>query len=325
MNILIGYNSALAYWRLVGPGFIRGHRARRDATRHAREALALAEKPRLGEGNRRPAGCALPIEAIVGSPSARTETKRVVSHTWTSIPDNSFLDAGEEFLVSSPEFCFLQMARSYTLSQLIQLGMELCGTYALADSGPAVTRDASLTTVSRLSAFVDAAKGMPGRTKALRALRYVSNASASPMETVLALLLYLPYNLGGYGLERPLFNHRVNVPPSLRALADRTFCRCDLCWPNRKLAIEYDSRLHHEDLPKQGSDARRRSTLIALDYTVITVFPGQVMDSGAFNRLAHQLAKLTGKRLRYEDPAFTRKHLQLRDELFERIFEPTIM
>ena len=40
------------------------------------------------------------------------------------------------------------------------------------------------------------------------------------------------------------------------------------------------------------------------------------MDSGAFNRLAHQIAKLLGKRLRYEDPQFTRSHLALREELF---------
>ena len=52
------------------------------------------------------------------------------------------------------------------------------------------------------------------------------------------------------------------------------------------------------------------------DYAVVTVTTGQVMDSGAFNRLAHQIAKLLGKRLRYEDPQFTRSHLALREELF---------
>ncbi|MFR1639296.1 MAG: hypothetical protein ACLSVD_09055 [Eggerthellaceae bacterium] len=55
-----------------------------------------------------------------------------------------------------------------------------------------------------------------------------------------------------------------------------------------------------------GSDARRRSTLITLGFTVVTVSKGQVMDSGAFNRLAHQLAKRLGKRLRYVDPGYTR-------------------
>ena len=54
---------------------------------------------------------------------------------------------------------------------------------------------------------------------------------------------------------------------------------------------------------------------------MITVFPGHITDSGAFNRLARQVAKLTGKRLRYHDPAFTRKHLELREQLFENLWE----
>ena len=86
-----------------------------------------------------------------------------------------------------------------------------------------------------------------------------------------------------------------------------------------KLAAEYDSELHHVDPERRESDARRRSTLITLGFTVVTVSKGQVMDSGAFNRLAHQLAKRLGKRLRYVDPGFTRAHLELRAELFEAI------
>lgn len=317
MVMLVGYTSALAYWRLVGPSFVPGYRAREKATHQARASLAMPHRPQLGEGNRRPAGCALPVHALVGDAAARTETKSVVSHTWASVPDKSFINAGNGFLVSTPEFCFLQMAALLPLAQLVQLGMELCGTYALVEDGPAATRDAPLTTVTRLRTFVDAAHGMSGRAKALRAVRYVENGSASPMESILAMMLYLPYKLGGYGLERPVLNHQVDVPHSMRSLADRSYCRCDLCWPSRKLAVEYDSRLRHEDLAKQESDARRRSTLIALGFTVVTVFPPQVMDGGAFNRLARQLAKLTGKRLRYEDPGFTRKHLALREQLFE--------
>ncbi|MFR1640804.1 MAG: hypothetical protein ACLSVD_17725 [Eggerthellaceae bacterium] len=34
------------------------------------------------------------------------------------------------------------------------------------------------------------------------------------METMLAMMLCLPYGLGGYGLEKPLINHRVDVPSS---------------------------------------------------------------------------------------------------------------
>lgn len=320
MDILIGYQSALDYWRLLGPSFLRGHQARRTATHRARKALARAEKPVLAEGNRRPAGCSLPLRVLVGSRRTRTTTACIVSHTWASVPGNSFVDAGQGFFVSTPEFCFLQMASQMTLVQLIQLGMELCGTYAKVDDGPAVSRDAPLTTIAKLKAFVEVAAEARGRVKALRAIRHLMPNSASPMETVLAMLLSLPYGLGGYGLEKPKLNYRIDVPPSRRDLADRGYCLCDLCWPDAKLAVEYDSKLHHTDLDSQSSDARRRGTLIALGFTVITVLPGHVTDGGALNRLARQAAKLTGKRLRYRDPEFTRKHLELRDQLFEGLW-----
>lgn len=319
MDIIIGYDSALEYWRLTGRAFLRGYEARKGATRRARKAFASPEKPRLSEGNRRPGGCTLPLQAIVGNAEARTSTMRVASHTWTNLPERSVIDVGEGFFMSTPEFCFLQMAASLSLARLIYLGFELCGTYALAEGGPSITREASLTTRTRIRGFVEAAQGAPGRPKALRALRYVLDGSASPMETVLAMMLHLPYNLGGYALESPLLNYRVDVPPSLREIADRGLCRCDLCWPDAKLAVEYDSKRFHSDQVRRKSDASRRSTLIALGFTVVTAYPDHVLDSGAFNRLARQLAKLTGKRLRYEDPGFTRKHLELREQLFEDI------
>lgn len=316
MDIIFGYESALEYWRVVGPPFVPGYRARQTATRKARAAMQRADKPRLSGGARRPAGCSLPVQVLVGTSAARTTTAQVKSFAWAEIPDKSIADAGEGFLVSTPEFCFLQLASRSTISQLIQVGYELCGTYALAEDGPARQRKAPLTTTAKLEAFVDAASNARGRDKALRALRYLRNGSASPMETVLVMLLCLPYKLGGYGLEQPHLNFRVDVPASMRKLADRSYCKGDLCWPDKNLCIEYDSELHHADHDRRESDARRRSTLISLGYTVITVTPGQIADGGAFNRLAHQVAKLTGKRLRYEDPGFTHAHLALREELF---------
>lgn len=316
MDMLIGYESALQYWRTVGPRFLRGYDARQSATRRARRAAASKERPALSEGNRCPAGCTLPLKTLVGDPGSRTRTPSMISCFWSEIPERSFIDAGEGFLVSTPEFCFLQMANRLPVAQLVLLGYELCGTYTLIGTGPAPQRNAPLTTVAKLRAFVEGAANARGRKSALRALRYVLDRSASPMESALAMLLSLPYNLGGYGLAQPSLNFHVDVPPRFRKLADRAYCECDLCWPEARLAVEYDSKLHHASPKRQESDARRRSTLISLGFTVITVSRSQVMDSGSFNRLAHQLAKLLGKRLRYVDPGFTRAHLALRDEPF---------
>lgn len=279
----------------------------------------MQERPHLSEGNRRPAGSPLPVHALVGTAKNRADTASVTTHVWHELPEKSFVDAGEGFLVSTPEFCFLQMANQLSLGCLIQLGFELCGTYYLVEGASAQRRDAPLTTVNKLKTFIAANPNTRGHKKAKRALEYMLDGSASPMETILTMLLCLPYSLGGYGLEAPLLNFHVDVPPSYRKLADRRYCECDLCWPNAKLAVEYDSKLHHSDDDRQESDARRRNTLITLGFTVVTVSKDQVMDSGVFNRLAHQLAKCLGKRLRYKDPQFTHTHCELRDELFEAI------
>ena len=316
MSMIIGYESALQYWRTVGPRFLHGAKGRRSATARARKAMSSQEKPRLSEGNRRPAGCTLPVHVIVGTASARAQTNSVLGHRWGSLPEQSVEDAGEGFFVSTPEFCFLQMASKLSLARLIQLGCELCGTYVQHDAGPAARREMSLTSVGKLRAFVEAASHAYGRAKALRALSFVVDGAASPMETVLTLLLCLPYRLGGYGIDQPQLNYQVNVTNRQRKLADRGYCECDLCWPGSNLVVEYDSALYHLDPERQESDARRRGTLVSLGFTVLTVSRKQVMDSGAFNRLAHQVANLTGKRLRFVDPGFTRAHLALREELF---------
>ncbi|WP_255467167.1 hypothetical protein [Raoultibacter phocaeensis] len=321
MDIVIGYESALAYWRSVGLGFLHDSKARRRATLRAQKALAVEEKPQLEGGNFRPAGCGLPVHTLVGKDVLRTRTKSVTSSVWATLPERSIIDAGMGFLMSSPEFCFLQMATRLSLAKLIQLCFELCGTYAVVDDGSSRERSAPLTSVTKLRAFVQASSNAPGRTKALRALYYCMDGSASPMETVLTMLLCLPYGLGGYGIERPQLNYQVDVPSSMRSVTDRAYCKADLCWPEAKLCVEYDSKKYHLDPERQESDSRRRNTLVVLGFTMMVVSRGQIADGGAFNRLAKQIAIQTGKRLRYRDPGFTRKHLALRDELLETLHE----
>lgn len=322
MDVVVGYESALAFWRTVGPSLLGDGKARRNATLRAQKALAAEGRPRLEGGNRRPAGCTLPVHVLVGRDAMRVRTKSVASSVCSSLPQRSVVDAGTGFLICSPEFVFLQMAASLTLVQLVQLGFELCGTYSLAENGPARTRRAPLTAVAKLKAFVEANQNVPGRVKALRALRYCMDGSASPMETTLVLLLCLPYGLGGYGIERPFLNYRIDAPLGMRKATDRSYCKADLCWPKAKLCVEYDSKEYHLEPERQESDSRRRNTLVALGFTMMVVSWGQIADSGAFNRLAQQIARKTGKRLRYKDPGFTRKHLALRDELLDPLRPP---
>ena len=221
--------------------------------------------------------------------------------------------------MSTPEFCFLQMASQLTQTQLILLGFELCGTYVIGAGDAAAQREGSLTTVERLRAFIETAPHAPGRAKARRAVRYVINGSASIMESILVLLLCLPNRMGGYGLPAPLLNYCIPIPPSFKKIADRKYCRGDLCWPDAKLCLEYDSELYHANETRRQSDARRRNTLITMGIMVVTVTVDQMRSTESLNRLANQIAKKVGKRLRLHDPAFTRAHLVLHRELWDAL------
>ena len=110
MEIVIGYDSALEYWRALGPGWLGNYQQRDQATRRARRVLAKSERPALASGSWRPAGCTLPLQVLIAKTEARTRTPSMISHVWPDLPERSLVSVGEGFFVSTPEFCFVQMA-----------------------------------------------------------------------------------------------------------------------------------------------------------------------------------------------------------------------
>lgn len=316
MTVLLGYESALEYWRtmpLYDRACLGGAQSRARATRRARRLWERGEKPCMRD-TRRPGGCTLPLKALVSSRQARVSTAQLSGCVWTTpLPASSFVGFDENFLASTPEFCFFQMSRRLSLVRLIELGFELCGTYSLIDGEVLESRGFSLTSSAKLRSFTEGMRGVAGREKSLRAARYVADGSASPRETDLFLLLTLPHSLGGYALKGAVLNHRVDLPSSTRRRP--RFYVCDICWPKEKVAVEYESDEHHLGHEKFARDSHRRSELEGTGCKVFTMTNAELQNGGSFNRVAHALAKSLGQRLRYRDPGFTRNHLELRREL----------
>jgi len=155
MKPVISHHTALAYWRTH-----RQPKLRPDAAAQENEYLAFelcvpfeqlsvrtpcsSLKPvrvrRLSEQPpdiSRLLGCEelelYPnLDILVGSSNARKVSAGVRSHI-CSLPlaRGSLLEVGSSFLVCSPEFCFLQLARELPFPELIRLGFELCGTYQI--------------------------------------------------------------------------------------------------------------------------------------------------------------------------------------------------
>ena len=230
---------------------------------------------------------------------------------------------GEGLFVSRPEYCLLQMASTLSLVGLIELGYELCGNYSLAPlSSVNGDRETSahfnrrpLTNTKKIAAFLGNANGLHGRKKAIRALRYVLDGSASPMETILVLLLTLPFKMGGYHLPMPELNAR--MLPSRRGgqSASKAHYSCDLYWPDQDVTIEYDSDAFHTGGTSAARDAQKRNYLTATGLAPFSVTPVLLYNADALDGVAVQVAASLGKRLQYEKVKFVKARASLRKEL----------
>jgi len=237
------------------------------------------------------------------------------------LPYGSFIQVEPGLSVSSPELCFVQMASELPLVELMMLGYEFCGNYRLDKvSSPeeGFRKDRPLTSAATLDAFVAKATGLKGCKNARKALRFITDASASPMETALTLLLCLPYRLGGYGFPMPRLNWRieVNIPTrNIPGTSGRTKFYGDLYWPAEQVDVEYDSDAHHSKSEQTEYDTRRRNALQSAGVVVFSVTRKQIMDTRKTRELAEELSRSLEKRLRCPAPEFTLRHFKLRQQL----------
>ena len=316
MSVYVGYESALECLRFEG---------------FPERAIACRSTPRAGcvptEKDVRALDLdavgieGLPLTLVVADAASRGKSKLVECHVWTApASTQSFARAGGGLYVSSAEACFLQLATRLSPAQLILLGYELCGTYALDERHPNGfrKREKPLTCVAVLRRYLQKAAGMKGSGQALRALRFVADRSASPMESVLAMLLCLPTALGGYAIELPRLNRQVKMPENVRRATGRVRCFCDLCWSEAKLAVEYESDSFHTEAEDVARDSKRRAALARAGYTVVTVTWAQVRDARELDEVARVLARHLGRRLRISRSDWLSRRFELRSEIMPR-------
>lgn len=236
-------------------------------------------------------------------------------------PIGCFMSIGNDFLVSSPEFCFLQMAEQLTLFELIELGYELCGAYSLPLQGDTAVPEkgfydrSPLTSKKKLGEFMDGMAGAKAHHKASRALRYVIDGSASPMETKLAIALTLPYKLGGYGFAAPELNKRVALSKATKKYFSKDYYVCDMFWPEKEVAAEYDSDKFHTGSERIANDSKKRNALATQGINVVSVTRLQLYNSAEFAEVARTLAYYLDKRLQFKKGRFSTAHNELRRQL----------
>ncbi|MFA5527882.1 MAG: hypothetical protein WC996_04640, partial [Peptostreptococcales bacterium] len=199
--------------------------------------------------------------------------------------------------VASPELVFLQLARELDIHRLILLGLQLC-------SHPPGIPSKAITTKLKLKIFLEKTQGHYGHRKALRALKYIENGSASIMESIAYMILTLPNALGGYGLSGVVFNHEIKFKDKADKSMGQKRCFADLYYKSARVAVEYDSFTFHNSPLKQGKDAMRSAILERQAVEVMHMSTIQLYDKDACSDFAYNLASRLGKRIQIRTNKF---------------------
>lgn len=124
----------------------------------------------------------------------------------------------------------------------------------------------SLVRMDQLRQWADAHTGYRGIGQLRRVLDLAEPASESPMETRLRVLLVLA------GLPKPC------VQVSLYDETGFFVARPDMCYPAKRLALEYDGGTHRSSLV---ADDRRQNRLLDAGYRVLRFTAGDIYQSQA--------------------------------------------
>ena len=309
-SLFVSHGSALNYWRTNPPWYVlegadRDIRSLRSCARTA-EDFESFNTPESEFGQP-------PIDILVPASNPPRCPDRFKPHKQLcKLPRHALYPLWDGIHIVSPELCYVQMCRSLSLVGALELGMELCGTYALrpSDRGGMAQRDYTLIDAGALRRHVESWRGLRGIETARTAAKYLAGNSASPMETKLFLLLCLPLQYGGYNLGFPELNPKFDLDPEELEILRRSKVKPDMLWRQEMLVIEYDGRQHEEE-EQSKYDAMRKTVLEGRGYTVRQVKRQQLYNPLAFHSFACSVGAFLGIRQR----PMTDKHQLARERL----------
>ena len=259
------------------------------------------------------------VENAAARRAACADARPCLAHVRSDRDHSSrWLPAAFGLKVPTPELCFLQLATQLSFPYVAMAGMELCGTYSVSpDEEGSLIKRRPLTTCAALLSFLEKNTSSYGVKKARRALSFIAGGAASPQEARLYLLLSLPVRMGGYGLPPAQLNYRIETNASGGIDPAKRYRLCDLYWPDRQIAVEYDSDAFHVGTEKIASDSISRVALSTRGISVVTVTSAQLRSPMMTDQLAAALCRKLEIRKRTCRKDWSRQREALRKALFE--------
>ena len=189
-------------------------------------------------------GVTPPYCSMVPSKGSRIASAAFSNTIYSNLPFGSTIALNDEVSFCCPELLFLEMGRGLSIARQALLGYELCGSYSLGI--PTVFGVAPVTDAARLHGYLDRLDYVRGVKHARRASRFVLDGAWSPMEAILALMIILPADMGGYGMKGILLNERVEVTKPMASLVEKTSRVPDITLDGTPVGINYDGEGHFD-------------------------------------------------------------------------------
>ena len=297
-KLFISHDSALFYWRTNPPKYVLdGADNKVRALRGCPTSSEQVDGFVLSEAEFGP----FPIDALIppDTPRIRADSLLRYHEQKTQLPARTLIPIRDGIHVASPALCFVEMCKTLTFTEALELGMEFCGTYANREDQWEIipTRDYQLESASSLLRKTANWHDIHGLVQARKVARFLADGSASPMETRLYLLLCLPRMRGGYNLSCPELNAELILPEKEQLMLGQRLVRPDFLWRKEKVILEYDGGYHNEQ-NQTIRDEKRRVLLEALGYTVFALKKQHICDALTLDELASTLAVKLGLRNR---------------------------
>ncbi len=336
MSIVISHSTAFQYWIRTGntsPGKPRDPRFAPLPIPESQYEFAFVNRaPKLDNATRHELdvlGISTDgLHFTVFDNSMRRTIKGTHCHVENvRLPPDSIYRISENVYITSPELTFLQICSDVSLSheKLVFIGYTLCGNYALVPNKNGKTdliQDISRTDVERTRLYLDEVTGINtgarklprGIHTARRALKYVLGSVESPLEAQTAILVFLPFAMGGGAAGKPECNGIIKLPEKLMRGTGRSHFRGDYLFREEKLVIEVNGAIHANPC-NVVRDAEKYNALSRGGYDIILVSKKHVYDPKQTDILIDQVRKSLHLHDRPRPTNFKSKQAFLRREI----------
>ena len=239
-----------------------------------------------------------PYHCLVSSESdARRDSRIKMHYCGSALGKGSFVRVADGLVVASPEISFIQYARTLSVIDAARRGSELCGVFSYnAAIEHGLQRVDAITSGARIASVAQRDSCIRGSMSARRIAPHLLNGAASPPEVELALRLSLPRRYGGFGFKKPELNYVVSLNDKASRIAGRDYLVADVCWPDERIVLEYDSNSVHLDAAQLSRDATKRDAYGIMGYESIIVTATRMKSAPAMEELAERVRKVAGWR-----------------------------